>query len=149
MSAAKVPHAQTEAYQQGVEEVLAVFGTDAQRGLSKKEAWARLERYGKNELTTEKPAPAWRKFLTQFHDMLVILLLIATAISAGLWLYERESALPYEALAIFAVVLLNAVMGYIQQSRAEQAVAALRGSGKLSAVAARIEKVVIRTTKRR
>ena len=51
--------------------------------------------------------------------MLVILLLIATLISAGLWLYERESALPYEAMAIFAVVLLNAIMGYIQESRAE------------------------------
>ncbi|MGH8067633.1 MAG: cation-translocating P-type ATPase, partial [Candidatus Entotheonellia bacterium] len=50
----------------------------------------------------------------------------ATLISAALWLYERESALPYEAIAILAVVLLNAVMGYIQQSRAEQAVAALR-----------------------
>ena len=58
--------------------------------------------------------------------MLVILLLIATVISAGLWFYERESALPYEAIAIFAVVLLNAIMGYIQQSRAEEAVAALR-----------------------
>ena len=70
--------------------------------------------------------PSWRKFLAQFQDVLVILLLVATAISAGLWLYERESALPYEAMAIFAVVLLNAVMGYIQESRAEEAVAALR-----------------------
>ena len=58
--------------------------------------------------------------------MLVILLLVATLISAGLWLFERESALPYEAMAIFAVVLLNAVMGYVQESRAEEAVAALR-----------------------
>ena len=58
--------------------------------------------------------------------MLVILLLVAAAISAGLWLYERDSALPYEAIAIFAIVLLNAVMGYVQQARAEQAVAALR-----------------------
>ena len=47
-------------------------------------------------------------------------------ISAVLWLYERDSALPYEAMAIFAVVLLNAIMGYIQESRAEEAVAALR-----------------------
>ena len=80
----------------------------------------------RNELTAEKPIPRWRKFLSQFQGVLVILLLIATLISAGLWLYERESALPYEAIAIFAVVLLNAVMGYIQESRAEQAVAALR-----------------------
>jgi P-type Ca2+ transporter type 2C len=58
--------------------------------------------------------------------VLVILLLIATGISAALWLLERTSALPSEAMVIFAVVLLNAVMGYIQQSRAEQAVGALR-----------------------
>ena len=58
--------------------------------------------------------------------MLVILLLVATAISFGLWLLEREAALPYEALAIFTVVMLNAVMGYVQESHAEEAVAALR-----------------------
>jgi Ca2+-transporting ATPase len=57
--------------------------------------------------------------------VLVVLLLVATVISAGLWLYERDSALPYEAIAIFAIVLLNAVMGYIQTSRAEQAIASL------------------------
>ena len=57
--------------------------------------------------------------------MLVILLFIATAISAALWLYERESALPYEAMAILAVVVVNAVIGYVQESRAEAAVAAL------------------------
>ena len=114
------------AYQQPVDKVLAALDTDARDGLSAGEARARLVKYGKNELEAEKPVPAWRKFLAQFQDVLVILLLIATAISAGLWLYERESALPYEAMAIAAVVLLNAIMGYMQQSRAEQAVAALR-----------------------
>ncbi|MDQ1254033.1 MAG: P-type Ca2+ transporter type [Euryarchaeota archaeon] len=113
-------------YQQPVNEVLAAFGTDARTGLSEKEAKERLIRYGKNELIAEKPVPAWRKFLAQFQDVLVILLLIATLISAGLWLYERDTELPYEAIAIFAVVLLNAVMGYVQQARAEEAMAALR-----------------------
>ncbi|MCK6561793.1 cation-translocating P-type ATPase [candidate division KSB1 bacterium] len=126
MSTGTMRQNQANPYQQPVEEVLAAFDTDAHRGLSKAEARARLETYGKNELTAEKPVPWWRKFLAQFQNVLVILLLIATAISTVLWLYERESALPYEAMAIFAVVLLNAIMGYLQQSRAESAVAALR-----------------------
>lgn len=113
-------------YQQSVDEVLIAFDTNAKRGLSEAEAGARLAKYGRNELAADKAVPGWRKFLAQFQNILVILLLVATAISAGLWLYERESALPYEALAIFVIVLLNAVMGYIQEERAEEAVAALR-----------------------
>ncbi|MBA4143734.1 MAG: cation-translocating P-type ATPase [Nitrosospira sp.] len=113
-------------YRQSVDEVLASLHTDARHGLSEQEARARLERYGRNELEAAKPIPGWRRFLAQFQNVLVALLLIATAISAALWLYERESAWPYEATAIFAVVLLNAFMGYIQESRAEEAVAALR-----------------------
>ncbi|MDQ3649174.1 MAG: cation-translocating P-type ATPase [Acidobacteriota bacterium] len=126
MSTAITERNQTATYQQTVDVVLTALDTDARRGLSNAEARARLATYGKNELTAEKPVPAWRKFLAQFQDVLVILLLIATMISAGLWVYERESALPYEAIAIFAVVLLNAIMGYVQESRAEQSVAALR-----------------------
>jgi len=102
------------------------LNADFRRGLSATEARTRLERDGRNELTAEEPVPGWKKFLAQFKDVLVILLLIATAISFGLWLIERETPLPYEAIAIFAVVLLNAIMGYIQESRAESAVAALR-----------------------
>ena len=115
-----------EPHRQTVDEVLSALDTDARSGLRQEEARARLERYGKNELTAEKPIPAWRKFLGQFTDVLVLLLIAAGLISAGLWLYERDSALPYEAIAIFAIVLLNAIMGYVQQARAEQAVAALR-----------------------
>jgi Ca2+-transporting ATPase len=126
MSEAAAPAAQPPAYRQPVEEVLAALGTDARRGLSEDEARRRRERYGPNELTADAPVPAWRKFLAQFQDVLVILLLVATAISAALWLRERDAALPYEAIAIGAVVLLNALMGYVQESRAESAVAALR-----------------------
>ncbi len=113
-------------YQQSVDEVLGALASSAARGLTAAEARARLERYGPNQLATEPPVPSWRKFVAQFQDVLVILLLVATAISAALWLYERSEALPYEAIAISAVVLLNAIMGYVQEERAESAVAALR-----------------------
>jgi Ca2+-transporting ATPase len=109
-----------------VEEVLAELHSDAQRGLRESEARARLQRDGRNELTLDKPPPPWKKFLAQFQDVLVILLLVATAISAMLWLFERQSALPYESIAIFTVVVLNAIIGYGQEVRAESAVAALR-----------------------
>jgi Ca2+-transporting ATPase len=126
MSALTVDRDPATAYRRPVDDVVAALATDARRGLSQAEASARLARHGRNELTAEKPVPEWKKFLAQFRDVLVVLLLVATAISTGLWVYERDSALPYEAMAILAVVILNAVMGHIQQSRAERAVAALR-----------------------
>ena len=124
-------------YRQPIDEVVAALGTHVQRGLSGSEAQSRLRQHGRNELVAEKPPPAWRRFLAQFQDVLVILLLVATAISAGLWAYERDAALPYEAIAIFAVVLLNATMGYIQESRAEAAVAALRAMSAADAAVIR------------
>ncbi|MFA7441111.1 MAG: cation-translocating P-type ATPase [Sphingomonadaceae bacterium] len=115
-----------QAYRQPAEEVLGALGSNAASGLSREQARQRLAQYGRNELAAEPPVPEWRKVLAQFTDVLVILLILAGAISAGLWLYQRDSALPYEALAIFAIVILNALMGYFQQSKAEKAVAALR-----------------------
>jgi P-type Ca2+ transporter type 2C len=108
------------------EEVVGGLGSEQRHGLGGQEASARLKRYGPNELETEKPVPAWRRFLAQFQDVLIILLLVATAISVGLWVYERDTALPYEGLTIFAIVLLNGILGYVQEARAERAVAALR-----------------------
>ena len=113
-------------HQQAFSDVITQFKTDARLGLSEGEAQQRLALYGRNELASEKPTPAWRKFLAQFQEVLVVVLLIATAVSALLWVYQRESEWPYEAITIFAVVLLNAAMGYIQEERAKSAVAALR-----------------------
>jgi Ca2+-transporting ATPase len=122
-------------YRLPVEQVLAALGADAQRGLGQDEARRRIARYGRNELTPAKPVPGWKRFLAQFRDVLVVLLLVAALISAVLWWIERESSWPHEAIVILAVVLLNALMGYIQQSRAEQAVAALH---RMSAGQARV-----------
>ena len=129
------PTAAVPAYRRSFEEVLAALGTDADRGLGDADAHARLERHGRNELPAEPPVPAWRRLLAQFQDVLVVLLLVATAISAGLWLYERDTTLPYEAIAIAAVVLLNAVMGYVQEARAQSAIAAL---SRMAAAEARV-----------
>ncbi len=131
-----------EAYRLSIDEVTRVTRTNLQQGLTEVEARTRLEQYGPNELASEARIPGWQRFLRQFKDVLVVLLLIATVISGGLWLYERDTALPYEALAIFAVLVLNAVMGYLQESRAEEAVAALQ---KMSAADA----TVIRDGKKR
>src|SRR5687768_12599869 len=125
------------AYQLRASDLIGALGTDEQRGLNDEEARTRLAQYGPNELASERPIPAWRRFLSQFQDVLVILLLIATGISAALWVIERDAALPYEAIAIFAVVLLNAAMGYVQESRAEAAVAALRAMSAADASAIR------------
>jgi len=127
------PHAHGRA----VDAVAAEQGVDPLRGLVETEARARLRQYGRNELEAEKPVPAWRRFLAQFQDVLVILLLVAAAVSAGLWVYERDASLPYEALAILAVVLLNATLGYVQESRAEAAVAALRSMSAAEATVLR------------
>ncbi len=129
------PQPETPPYRETADAVVTALGTDAHQGLSETEARHRLARHGRNELATENPPPAWRKFLAQLHDPLVILLLVATAISFALWLVQRDAALPYEAIAILAVVLLNAIMGYVQQARAEQAVAALR---RMAAAQARV-----------
>ena len=126
MVAGHAEYVGTEAYRQRIDEVFSALGVHPRDGLSRVEARARLERYGKNVLAVERRIPAWRRFFVQFQEVLVIFLLIAAGISAGLWLYERDSGFPYEACAILAIVVLNAVMGYVQQSRAEEALAALR-----------------------
>jgi Ca2+-transporting ATPase len=113
-------------YRRPPAEVIADLGTDARRGLPIGEIQARLQRHGRNELPTEPPIPGWRRFLGQFEDVLTILLLVATVVSFVAWWIERESPLPYEALTILAIVLLNGVLGLLQESRAEQAVEALR-----------------------
>ncbi|HEU4698449.1 MAG TPA: cation-translocating P-type ATPase [Gemmatimonadales bacterium] len=120
-----------------VAEVAAALATDARQGLSDAEARDRLARDGRNELPAQPPTPAWRRFLAQFQDVLVLLLLVAAAVSVGIWAWERETAVPYEALAILAVVLLNAALGFIQEQRAEAAVAALRAMAATEATVIR------------
>jgi Ca2+-transporting ATPase len=106
--------------------VVAELGTDVRSGLTSEETAARLEEHGPNELEPEAAVPGWRKFLAQFADPLIYLLLAAVVVSAIAWLAEGAEGVPYEALVIAVIVVLNAVLGYVQEARAEQAVAALQ-----------------------
>src|SRR3954469_6633657 len=81
-------------YRLTVADVAAALATDVTRGLADADARTRLARDGPDELTAHPPVPGWRRFLAQFGDVLVILLLVATAVSAILWIVERETALP-------------------------------------------------------
>jgi Ca2+-transporting ATPase len=115
-----VPHAQA------AERVVASLRSDAEHGLDEAEARARRERHGPNELWSSPQAPQWRKFLQQFADPLVVLLLVAVVISLAVWLIEGAHGVPFEGIAIVAIVLLNAGLGHLQEEKAEAAVAALR-----------------------
>jgi P-type Ca2+ transporter type 2C len=116
-------------------EVVADLGSDASRGLAAGAIRDLVERHGRNELPSVPPVPAWRRFLDQFRDVLTILLIVATLVSLLAWWIERDSPIPYEALTILAIVILNGVLGFAQESRAEQALAALEA---MSAPSARV-----------
>ncbi|HWP26493.1 MAG TPA: cation-translocating P-type ATPase [Xanthobacteraceae bacterium] len=108
-------------------EVVAALQSDAARGLSRDEAQRRLAQYGPNELKSAPETPWWRRLLEQFQNVLVIILLVAIVISVIEWLLQdpRETALPYEAIVITAIVVLNALLGFFQEARAERSVRAL------------------------
>lgn len=106
--------------------VASQLGADTHRGLDQAEAERRLTLYGPNLLESARAVPGWRRFLRQFADPLVYLLIVAIFISVAAWLFERHGGVPFEAIVIAVIVILNAVLGYVQEARAEQAVAALQ-----------------------
>lgn len=115
-----------EYHQISKQEAVERLRSDLHCGLSAADASARLQRYGPNRLREQKPVPAWCRFLHQFQDTLVVLLIIAAAIATIVWYVERQEAIPYDAIVILAIVFLNAVLGFAQEERAEKALAALR-----------------------
>lgn len=108
--------------------VLLFLGSHSEDGLTDTEAAGRRDRYGPNELSKATPPSIWRKYLGQITEPVVLILLVAAALSAGIGEWA-------DALAILAIVVLNAILGVYQEQKAEHALAALR---KLSAPVARV-----------
>lgn len=99
--------------------ILAALGTNPERGLTSEQAREAQARHGFNELTEAARTPLWRKFLGQFNELVIWILIVAAVISGfgGDWA---------DTLAILAIVLLNGVLGFLQEEKAERALAALR-----------------------
>jgi len=117
-----------QAHGKPIEELVAGLHTDIELGLTPQEAQARLLKFGANELT-ERPRPGFLTLLwDQFNNYLVIILIVAALISLALGEYV-------DSIAIMFIVALNAVVGVIQESKAEQALAALK---KMSAPNAQV-----------
>ncbi|MFN0007361.1 MAG: cation-translocating P-type ATPase [Planctomycetota bacterium] len=112
------------------EEVARSLGCDLARGLEAAEAARRLAAAGPNRLQEKPPPSVWSRFLRQFRELVVGILLVAAAVSAvvGDWI---------DAVAILAIVLLNAVLGFIQEGKAERAIRALASLGSPRARALR------------
>ncbi|MEZ4592323.1 MAG: cation-translocating P-type ATPase [Chloroflexota bacterium] len=106
-------------FQQDVDTTLQDLNSDAKSGLSAAEAQNRLNQYGLNELVEKGTKSPWLILLDQLKDAMVIILIIAAAVSG--FLGEMN-----DVIVILAIVILNAVIGFSQEYRAEQAIAALK-----------------------
>lgn len=108
---------------QSAEKVTATLDTDATSGLSSDDAIRRQQKYGMNQITEHKGTGPVKRFLMQFHQPLVYILLAAVAVTLALeeWV---------DSAVIFAVILLNAIIGFVQESKALQAISALSRSVK-------------------
>ena len=112
-------------YLASAEEVLEEQSTSAASGLTAAEAQSRLASVGPNKLDEEEKTPMWKRFFEQMGDPMVIMLLVAAAISVitGFIQGEPEWA---DAAIILSVVILNSVLGVIQEAKSEQALEALQ-----------------------
>lgn len=113
-----------EYYRMTVKGALDALDT-SEEGLTRDEANRRLEKYGKNELKATVQTPKWLMFLSQFKELLVIVLIVAGVISLILGSYKN-------AAAMFIIVIINAVIGFVQRYKAQQIIEKLKSLIKIS-----------------
>lgn len=129
---------QYNAFSKSIDEVIAHFNTDKEKGLTKEEAKKRLEEYGPNKIEEAPKTPFIIKLLKQFIEPMVIVLLIAALISMVIFIvrgvtnvssgvgFGKDNDEWIDVIVIFAIVIINALIGAIQEQKAEQSLEALK-----------------------
>ena len=139
-----------DAYNKSLGEVISELNVDVSTGLTGKEVAARVERYGENRLAEKKKKTLLQRFFEQFMDVMIIILLVAAAISLGVAIYDGvtegfQIVEMIEPFLILAIVLINAIMGVVQESKAEKALDALKNMSAPHARVIRdgVEKIIM------
>ena len=122
-------------HSQSKDEVLQGLFSNAERGLSSEQVAALKAKYGPNKLQEKKKKTNFQRFLEQFKDVMILILLAAAAVSFVIAVVEGDPAGFFEPALILLIVVLNAIMGVVQESKAERALEALKS---LSAPHARV-----------
>lgn len=107
------------------EEVLKKLDTNFRYGLSQEEVQRREQKYGKNKLKDKPKESLFIKFIKQFNDFMIIILIIASIVSAVISNLQGENDY-IDSIIIIAIVVLNAIMGVIQEAKAEKSIEALQ-----------------------
>ena len=108
------------------EDLLKELRTSLEAGLSSQEAQQRLGQYGENKLAEKKKKTNLQRFLEQFKDAMIIILLLAAAVSFVVACFGHDPMEFFEPLLILLIVVLNAVLGMVQEAKAEKALDALK-----------------------
>ena len=120
-------------FNKGISQVEKELETNIKEGLTEKQVKARYEKYGMNELKQKKKKSLFVKFLEQFKDFMIIVLIVAAIVSGAVGIAEGEGIT--DTIIILIVVVLNAIIGVVQESKAEKSLEALQ---KLSAHASKV-----------
>ncbi len=113
-------------YSEPINAVLDRLGTDQDAGLGASEVARRTEQYGENKLKERKKKSNLQRFFEQFKDVMILILIAAAAVSFVIACVNGEPSEFFEPALILAIVILNAIMGMVQESRAERALDALK-----------------------
>ena len=120
-------------FNKGISQVEKELQTDIKTGLTDEQVKANYEKYGMNELKQKKKKSLFVKFLEQFKDFMIIVLIVAAVVSGAVGIAEGEGIT--DTIIILIVVIVNAIIGVVQESKAEKSLEALQ---KLSAHASKV-----------